>query len=148
MGGDEEIVIVYPDNHDGLSSAEAAARLAQFGRNELPEKSTPGWIIFVRCLWGPMPIALWIAIIIEFSLQNWPDGAILLAIQFGNATIGWYETTKAGDAVAALKQSLKPRATVFRDGQWQDTGRLHHRSWRQGQAGQRLCHPGGLHHQR
>jgi H+-transporting ATPase len=121
MGGDEEIVIVYPDNHDGLSSAEAAARLAQFGRNELPEKSTPGWIIFVRCLWGPMPIALWIAIIIEFSLQNWPDGAILLAIQFGNATIGWYETTKAGDAVAALKQSLKPRATVFRDGQWQDT---------------------------
>ena len=119
MGGDD-FEVVYPDNHDGLSSAEAAARLAQFGRNELPEKTTPGWLIFLKCLWGPMPIALWIAIIIEFALQNWPDGAILLAIQFGNATIGWYETTKAGDAVAALKQSLKPRATVFRDGQWQD----------------------------
>jgi H+-transporting ATPase len=121
MGGDgETIEVQYPDNHDGLSSAEAAARLAQYGRNELPEKSTPGWIIFLKCLWGPMPIALWIAVIIEFALQNWPDGAILLAIQFGNATIGWYETTKAGDAVAALKQSLKPRATVFRDGQWQE----------------------------
>jgi H+-transporting ATPase len=118
--GEETIEVQYPDNHDGLSSAEAAARLNQFGRNELPEKSTPGWKIFLMCLWGPMPIALWIAIIIELALQNWPDGGILLAIQFGNATIGWYETTKAGDAVAALKQSLKPRATVYRDGQWQD----------------------------
>ena len=30
-----------------------------------------------------------------------------------------YETTKAGDAVAALKASLKPTATVKRDGKWQ-----------------------------
>jgi H+-transporting ATPase len=44
--------------------------------------------------------------------------AILLAIQFINATIGWYETVKAADAVAALKKSLKPLATVKRDGTW------------------------------
>lgn len=44
--------------------------------------------------------------------------AILLAIQFINATIGWYETVKAADAVAALKASLKPLATVKRDGVW------------------------------
>jgi magnesium-transporting ATPase (P-type) len=31
-----------------------------------------------------------------------------------------YETTKAGDAVAALKASLKPIATVKRDGKWQN----------------------------
>ena len=42
--------------------------------------------------------------------------AILLAIQFINATIGWYETVKAADAVAALKASLKPLATVKRGG--------------------------------
>lgn len=30
-----------------------------------------------------------------------------------------YETTKAGDAVAALKASLKPQATAKRDGTWQ-----------------------------
>ncbi|CUI15548.1 P-type H+-ATPase, putative, partial [Bodo saltans] len=46
--------------------------------------------------------------------------------QFANATIGWYETTKAGDAVAALRNSLKPLATAFRDGAWQniDAGSL------------------------
>jgi H+-transporting ATPase len=121
MGGEEEDFLqAQPDNHIGLSTDEAIIRLEKYGRNELAEKSTPGWVIFARCLWGPMPIALWIAIVIEFALENYPDAGILLAIQFGNATIGWYETTKAGDAVAALRQSLKPSATVFRDGQWQE----------------------------
>lgn len=32
--------------------------------------------------------------------------------------IGYYEITKAGDAVAALKKSLKPIATVKRDGKF------------------------------
>lgn len=116
---DHEGPPLLPPSH-GITSERAAELLEEYGRNELPEKSTPGWIIFVRCLWGPMPIAIWIASIIEFALQNWPDGGILLFIQFANATIGWYETTKAGDAVAALKQSLKPLATVCRDGKWQN----------------------------
>lgn len=36
-----------------------------------------------------------------------------------NCGCGRYETTKAGDAVKALKASLKPQATVCRDGKWQ-----------------------------
>jgi H+-transporting ATPase len=46
--------------------------------------------------------------------------AILLVIQFANASIAFYEISKAGDAVAVLKKSLKPHATVKRDGKWQD----------------------------
>ncbi|KPA78643.1 putative mitochondrial P-type H -ATPase, putative (H1A-1) [Leptomonas pyrrhocoris] len=103
----------------GLTSEEAEELLEKYGRNELPEKKTPSWVIYVRGLWGPMPAALWVAIIIEFALENWPDGAILFAIQIANATIGWFETIKAGDAVAALKNSLKPVATAYRDGKWQ-----------------------------
>eukprot|EP00961_Rhodomonas_salina_P236805 3200612-Rhodomonas_salina.1 len=37
-----------------------------------------------------------------------------------NAAISFYETTKAGNAVAALKSSLKAKGTVKRDGKWQD----------------------------
>ena len=43
---------------------------------------------------------------------------MLVLIQFTNATIGWYETIKSGNAVAALKASLKPLATVKRDGKF------------------------------
>ncbi|CUE96291.1 P-type H+-ATPase, putative [Bodo saltans] len=115
---DSELPLLEPSH--GLTTEEAHRLLAIHGRNELPEKKTPGWVIFVRCLWGPMPIAIWIAVIVEFALENWIDAAILLFIQFANATIGWYETTKAGDAVAALRGSLKPLATAFRDGTWQN----------------------------
>ncbi len=103
-------------NFKGLTSAEAKERLDKFGRNELPEKTVPKWYIFVSQFWQPMPIMIWIAIIIEGSIQNWIDMAILLFIQFANATIAYVETTNAGDAVAALKASLKPSATVKRDG--------------------------------
>lgn len=54
-----------------------------------------------------MPIMIWIAAIVEAATKNFPDMAILLFIQFANASIGFYEITKAGDAVAALKASLQ-----------------------------------------
>jgi H+-transporting ATPase len=102
----------------GLSSQEAKSLLEIHGRNELPEKVIPKWYIFVSQLWQPMPIMIWLAAIIELGIQNFLDMGILLMIQFANASIGFYEITKAGDAVAALKKSLKPTATVKRDGKF------------------------------
>ncbi len=61
---------------------------------------------------------IWIAILIEVAIQNYIDMAILLFIQFTNASISFYELNKAGNAVAALKSSLKPMATVKRNGEW------------------------------
>jgi H+-transporting ATPase len=105
-------------NHTGLTTAEAEALLAIHGRNELPEKITPKWLIFCRTLWEPMPLMIWAAAICEAAMENWIDMGILLGIQFINASIGYYENIKAADAVQALKASLKPTATVKRDGTW------------------------------
>lgn len=116
-GYHEELPPLLPDS-EGLTTEEAERLLAEHGRNELVEKSTPSWLVFLKCLWGPMPGMLWAAAIIEMALENYIDGAILFAILFANAIIGWYETMKAGNAVAALKNSLKPSATVKRDGKW------------------------------
>lgn len=102
----------------GLTSSEAEALLKQWGRNELPEEHTPSWMVYLLQMKAPMPIMIWIAIIIELAITNWADAAILIVIQFTNATIGWYETMKSGNAVAALKASLKPEATVKRDGKF------------------------------
>lgn len=118
---DEEIVVQKQRSFAysfGLSSLEAESRLKTYGRNELPEKHIPKWYIFVSQLWQPMPLMIWAAAIIEAGIQNFIDMAILLFIQFANASIGYYEITKAGDAVAALKKSLKPTATVKRDGKF------------------------------
>lgn len=105
-------------SHGGLTTFEAQELIRKYGPNELPEKVIPKWYIFVSMLWEPMPIMIWIAIVIEAVLGKWMDMGILLGIQLTNASIAFYETTKSGDAVAALKASLKPLATVKRDGEW------------------------------
>jgi H+-transporting ATPase len=61
---------------------------------------------------------IWIAALVEIIIKNYPDMAILVAINLANASLSFYETTKAGDAIAALKASLKPTAICFRDGKW------------------------------
>eukprot|EP00301_Raphidiophrys_heterophryoidea_P003953 c11757_g1_i2.p1 GENE.c11757_g1_i2~~c11757_g1_i2.p1 ORF type:complete len:1017 (+),score=217.80 c11757_g1_i2:176-3226(+) len=103
---------------EGLTAEEAEKRLEEFGPNQLPEKIIPKWYLFCSQLWQPMPIMIWIAAAIELGIENWPDAAILLAIQFSNAGLAFYETNKAGNAVAALKAAMKPEATVKRDGVW------------------------------
>jgi H+-transporting ATPase len=116
----EEEGAPFEFNHIGLTSAEAAINLQIHGPNVLPEKKIPKWYIFVQQLWQPMPIMIWLASIIELVIGNYTDMGILLVIQFSNASIGYYEITKAGDAVEALKKSLQPKATVKRDGKWQE----------------------------
>lgn len=73
-----------------------------------------------------MACAIWAAIAIEAGVGHYVDVGILAFIQFVNAFIGWHETTKSADAVAALKASLKPRATAKRGGAWAtlDAGEL------------------------
>ena len=57
---------------DGLSEEEAARRLLQHGRNELPDLRTPKWRIFLSHFTGIMPGTIIIAIIIEGLLQAPP----------------------------------------------------------------------------
>jgi len=102
----------------GLTMAEANDLLSKYGKNELPEKKTSLFYIFVSLLCEPMPTMIWIAIVIEAVLGKWMDMGILLGIQMTNASIAFYETAKSGSAVAALKASLRPEAIVNRDGKW------------------------------
>jgi H+-transporting ATPase len=116
----EKVVKFEQAPHDGLTASQAEALLLKWGKNELQEKITPWYVIVFRLLTGPMPIMLWIAALVEAIIGAYADMGILLAIQFTNAGISFYETTKAGNAVAALKASLQPKATVKRDGKWFD----------------------------
>jgi H+-transporting ATPase len=56
-----------------LTTAEVARLRAKHGENTLPSNEVAGWYIFVQQLWQPMPILIWIAIIIEAAIQSFPD---------------------------------------------------------------------------
>ena len=52
----------------------------------------------------------------EDSSDSWIDVVVLVILQLLNVLVGFIEELKAGDAIAALRESLKPEATVKRGG--------------------------------
>ncbi|TYZ60041.1 hypothetical protein PybrP1_011510 [[Pythium] brassicae (nom. inval.)] len=114
MGVDKRSL--FDTGESGLSTVEAARRLKVFGANELATKEKSPWLKLAEQFWGPMPIMIWLAIFVELLTRDLPDFFVLLFLQLLNGTVGWYEELKAGNAVAALKASLKPEALVIRDG--------------------------------
>lgn len=119
---DNNLIFKYSN---GISENEATILLKIHGYNILPEKIIPKWYIFLTIIIEPMPVMIWFSILIEAGLSKWMDMSILLAIQIANASIAFYETNKANEAVAALKASLSPQATVKRDNKWRTIDTIH-----------------------
>jgi magnesium-transporting ATPase (P-type) len=107
--------------YNGLSSEEAARLLQQYGKNVIPNRQYESkCTIYMKQLFCyPMPIMIWIAIIILLLINNIFDAIILCIIQFVNATISYYEINKANDAMRALQSNLQPTATCKRDSSFQ-----------------------------
>ena len=102
----------------GLSSAEAEARLKQYGTNELPQERVNPLIKFLSYFWGPIPWMIEVAAILSAVVHHWEDFFIILALLLMNAGFGFWEEFQAGNAVAALKATLALQARVKRDGTW------------------------------
>ncbi len=101
----------------GLSSTEAAQRLAVHGRNELKEGPRIGpWAIFVGQFTS---LIVWILIgagLVSGVLGEWIDCIAILAIVVLNGVIGFYQEYSAEQSMAALRKMTAPQAKTFRDG--------------------------------
>ncbi|MEK6853863.1 MAG: HAD-IC family P-type ATPase, partial [Nanoarchaeota archaeon] len=102
----------------GLSDDEANKRLGSFGYNELKEtkKISPAGIFLSQF----KSLIVWIliaAVLISMFLKEFVDGAVILAIIFLNALIGFMQEYKADKAIAALKKLVGLRADVLRNGE-------------------------------
>ncbi len=102
----------------GLTTAEAARRLAQFGPNAVPEKKTPRWLAFLAKFWSPIPWLLEAAMILEITRGRHIEAAAIAGLLLFNATLGFVQEGRAGRALGALKQRLAPSAIALRDGKW------------------------------
>ncbi|MFL6029522.1 MAG: cation-translocating P-type ATPase, partial [Gaiellaceae bacterium] len=103
----------------GLSSAEAAARLEQYGANKFAEtKAEPRWRAFVRQYADAMQIVLLVAGVASIvPLGQYGTGIMLLLLTVLNAVLGLQQEGKAAAAVAALQKMMIIKAKVRRDGQ-------------------------------
>lgn len=113
----EEVLVQLSSTGSGLSSVEAARRLAKDGPNELKEGKpiSPVEIFFSQF----KSLIIWVLIaaaVISGLLGEQMDAVAILTIVMLNAVIGFYQEFKAEKSIAALKKMTSPRATVQRDG--------------------------------
>ncbi len=113
----QEVLEHLKVHEGGLSSAEAAERLAQYGPNQLTEAPRPG---FLQLLWGQfnnfIVMLLIAAAVISAVLGEWIDASAIMAIVILNAILGIVQERRAEESLAALKKLAAPEAHVMRDG--------------------------------
>ncbi|WP_418936466.1 cation-translocating P-type ATPase [Neorhizobium galegae] len=106
---------------EGLSGIEAAARLAQFGENRLPEPKAPSlFLIFLAQFRSPLIYILLIAAAVSLLVSEAEDAVFIGIVLVLNGVIGGIQEHSAGRAAAALRSLEQPFATVVRDGTTQE----------------------------
>ena len=108
------------DKNTGLTEQEVIEFQQEFGYNELPADETKWYIQLAKKFIGPMPIIIWIGIILEGIFQDWASFIVLWIMQLGNGLLGFYEERKAGNALEELEGQLASVAHVKRNGTWAD----------------------------
>ena len=106
-----------PAPRAGLSAAEAAARLARLGPNELPrpQRRGPGRIL-LSVLAEPMFLLLVLAAGIYLAVGDPAEGALLLAFAALSVGLVVVQEHRSERALEALRALAAPSARVLRDG--------------------------------
>ena len=122
----EEVLKAVSATEEGLSSAEAEKRIAEFGKNALAEGKKKSLIVkFLEQFKDIMIIVLLVAAVVsavialvEGEYSELIDAGVILLIVVLNAVIGVVQENKAENAMEALKNMNKAFSKVLRDGEW------------------------------
>jgi H+-transporting ATPase len=110
---------VLASSPEGLTGAEAAGRLRQFGPNAVSAMRPRGAGALLRKFWGVVPWMLEAAMVLDLVLGRWVEAIVIAALLVFNALIGFMQEGRAQNALALLRQRLTVTARVRRDGRWQ-----------------------------
>ncbi|MDD2861313.1 MAG: cation-transporting P-type ATPase, partial [Acidiphilium sp.] len=91
---------------NGLSSAQAAARFAQYGPNATPDTTVGFLPRLLGKFWAPVPVMLEAAIVLQIVLGDDIEAAVVAALLLFNATLGLLQEGRAQATLDALKSRL------------------------------------------
>ncbi len=104
-------------NIQGLTLKEASRRINKYGQNELPEgKKLSILALFFGQFKNPLIYILFFALIVSFFTGHYTDGWIVFAVIMISTVVGFLQEYKANNALSQLKQLIKHKARVMRDG--------------------------------
>lgn len=109
------------DAPPGLTSAEAARRLTDHGRNEIArERAISPWVLLAQQFKSPVIWLLLGACVVSGVLGELADAIAIGTIVVINAMVGFFQEYRAERAVLALRSMTAPRARLLRDGRAAD----------------------------
>ncbi len=101
----------------GLSAAEAAARLKRYAARRLaPRKRTDVLTLLLKQFSSPIVLMLVGAAVISLFLHDDTDAAIILVIVLASGLLGFWQERGAAGAVEKLLALVEVKAKVLRDG--------------------------------
>ena len=105
----------------GLTSIQAAQRLAEVGPNRFGQApAVPGWRQYLRHFRNPLVLTLLLASAVSAATGEVTNFFIIACIVLLSVTLDFWQEMRAGQVVERLRRSVAVRASVLRDGQWQD----------------------------
>lgn len=121
----EQLLSQLETTEQGLSSAEAAARLEKYGPNKLKDAEKPTMVQrFLAQLKDPMLVILMVAAAVSavtnyLAGESFAEVFIILIVVLLNAVLGVLQESKAEAAIEALQTMTAATCKVLRDGKQQ-----------------------------
>lgn len=116
LSTDELVQLLQTDLLHGLSSPEVRTRQQNFGPNRLTVVRTKSdWLRFIDQFNQPLVYILLLASLLTAWMGQRIDSAVIFAVAFVNALVGFLQERKAENAIAALGRLVHPESTVRRD---------------------------------
>jgi Mg2+-importing ATPase len=107
----------WSNNTSGLTSAEAAKRLRQYGYNEIAEsKRLSGLLDFLVRFKNPLVLILVFAAIVSAVTGDPVGASIIIVIILLSVVLDFFNTYKSQKAAEELKEKVQVLAEVLRDG--------------------------------
>jgi len=116
ISADSADLVVTPPA--GLSIAEAARRLQQYGPNSVAEEHSGPVQRVLRHFWAPVPWMLEATIALQLAIGERVEALMVAALLLANVALAMVQEGRSDAALALLKQRLTLRVRAKRDGDW------------------------------
>ena len=111
---------------EGLSAAEAEARLAEHGQNVLAKDQRPGFLRMLgRAMLNPLVILLGVLAAVSLATGDPRAATMMLLMITLSVSLKLFQETKASNAAAKLKAMISVKASVLRGGTIQEIAVSH-----------------------
>jgi Mg2+-importing ATPase len=112
----ETIFDYFKTNDKGLSSQQFNENKKKYGLNKISKEESGLWSILLNQIKSPFIYLLIIIVFIDFILQDFTDGTMILVLVIINTIFGFYQEFRTYHTLQLLKKYIVDHIRVIREG--------------------------------